>query len=347
MHSPESSSSTPPTYSSDYFRRIEEGSRHSAEVVVPLVIDLVSPESVIDVGCGTGAWLSVFVAHGVSDVAGVDGDYIDRRALRIPVDLFIPHDLEQRLTLDRSFDLVVSLEVAEHLSADAAERFVESLTSLGPVILFSAAVPGQGGDNHVNEQWPSYWADLFAARGYLPIDCLRDELWGREEVEWWYSQNTILYAQQSYIRRDPRLSRALQQHGGRPRSLVHPRALEVAALTRQAADDVARIAASGDPCVLIDDGGLPVGFVTPPGCVRFMERDGVYWGPPADSAHALAEMESLSDQSASRVIVTWASFWWRDYYVAFFDHLSTNFHLAEQNEAVMIFDVCRPPTLDG
>ena len=141
-------------YSLEYFARINDGSRNSADVVVPLVTRLVQPTSVIDVGCGTGQWLAAFKRHGVSDVLGVDGPYVERKQLEIGQQEFLPHDLEQPLWIDREFDLALSLEVAEHLSDSIAEQFVETLSRLAPVVLFSAAVPGQGGEKHVNEQWP-------------------------------------------------------------------------------------------------------------------------------------------------------------------------------------------------
>lgn len=100
------------------------------------------------------------------------------------------HDLTTSLKSDRLFDLVMSLEVAEHLDAKYAETFVDSLTNFGPVILFSAAVPFQGGEHHVNEQWPSYWEELFAKKGYVAVDAIRKHIWQNPEVEWWYAQKS-------------------------------------------------------------------------------------------------------------------------------------------------------------
>jgi ribosomal protein L11 methylase PrmA len=57
-------------YSEDYCAVRKEGTRSSAEVIVPLVLEVVKARSVIDVGCGTGEWLSVFKEHGVEDIGG-------------------------------------------------------------------------------------------------------------------------------------------------------------------------------------------------------------------------------------------------------------------------------------
>jgi SAM-dependent methyltransferase len=210
-------------YTDAYYRALRDGARRSAEVVVPLVLRLTRPRGVLDVGCGRGTWLAVFREHGVEDVCGVDGDYVDREQLDIPRQQFVPWDLTQPLRLGRSFDLAVSLEVAEHLPADCAETFVGSLTALAPLVLFSAAAPFQGGQGHVNEQWPAYWARRFAARGYVPIDCLRRQLWDDERVEWWYAQNILLFAGPGQMEALPPLREAHALTGGTAPALVHPK----------------------------------------------------------------------------------------------------------------------------
>lgn len=148
-------------YTGAFYKTHRDGSRRSARQIVPLVLELVQPKSVIDVGCGVGTSLSVFNQCGVEDFYGIDGDYVDRNILEIPEQRFFVSDLTEPIQLNRQFDLVVSLEVAEHLPDTCAEIFVDSLTKLGPVILFSAAIPHQGGTRHVNEQWPEYWARYF------------------------------------------------------------------------------------------------------------------------------------------------------------------------------------------
>jgi SAM-dependent methyltransferase len=210
-------------YTNGYYDALRDGARRSAGVVVPLVLKLVPARSVIDVGCGPGTWLAVFRAHGVEDVHGVDGDHIDRERLEIPAGRFRAHDLTRPLEPDRTFDLAVSLEVAEHLPADAADSFVASLTRLAPVVLFSAAAPYQGGEHHVNEQWPAYWAERFAARGYLPVDCIRRRVWNHPDVEWWYAQNTFLYVERGRLATDAALARESEAAGPDALPLVHPR----------------------------------------------------------------------------------------------------------------------------
>lgn len=180
-------------YTQKFFRKNIGGSSSSAEQIVSFITRLVQPKSVVDVGCGLGAWCAQFAKIGIADVIGLDGAYVDTSQLKIPRALFKDMDLELPIRLERSFDLAVSLEVAEHLSARRARSFVADLTRLAPIVLFSAAIPGQGGDQHINEQWQSYWQRLFADQGFRAIDCVRPSFWNNEQVEYWYRQNTLLY----------------------------------------------------------------------------------------------------------------------------------------------------------
>jgi hypothetical protein len=180
-------------YDGAYYDDISRESLRSARELVPMLLAEFNPRSVVDVGCGDGSWLSIFRECGIADTLGFDGDYVDRKSLRIPPDAFVAHDLTQPLVLGRRFDMAMSLEVAEHLPASAASTFVKTLTSLSDRIIFSAAVPGQGGLHHVNEQWPDYWAALFAEVGFIAVDSLRPKIWNSTQVQWWYAQNTIVY----------------------------------------------------------------------------------------------------------------------------------------------------------
>lgn len=171
---------------------IADGSRQSADVIVPIVYDLITPASVIDVGCGVGTWLAACQAHGITDYLGLDGEGASA-ALQIPAERFRVADLTQPFNVGRRFDLAMSLEVAEHLPPEAADAFVRELTQLAPAVLFSAAIPGQGGNRHLNERWQSYWSGLFAAHGFAPVDVIRPRIWGNPKVEYWYQQNIALY----------------------------------------------------------------------------------------------------------------------------------------------------------
>src|SRR5687768_4625191 len=181
-------------YSGDFYSYIDAGSRRSARIVAELLLREMTIDSLLDIGAGHGAWAAEWLAAGVKDVVAVDGDYVRPDQLAIPSANFRAHDLATPLDLERKFDLVQTLEVAEHLPAQKAELFVDNLAAHGDVILFSAAVPHQGGEHHVNEQPPEYWRAKLKARGYDAFDFVRPALAGRDEVMPWYRFNTYLYA---------------------------------------------------------------------------------------------------------------------------------------------------------
>jgi len=210
-----------PDYSRHFYTHVHTKAQRSAEEVVPDVLRLVPAESVIDVGCGTGDWLEGFSRHGVKDYLGVDGSWAAEH-LRIPQEHFQCRDLREPLPQDRRYDLVVSLEVAEHLPAEHAEPFIHSLAELGDVVLFSAAIPMSGGTRHVNEQWPDYWIEKFSQEGYIVIDCLRERYWNHPNLAWFYSQNMFLFVRQEALSRYPALQALRDSHANPPLPLVHP-----------------------------------------------------------------------------------------------------------------------------
>lgn len=210
-------------YTNKFFQNQTIGSYSSAKEIVPIVLQVINPKSVVDIGCGTGAWLSVFKKVGVKDILGVDGSYISTQILKIPKKQFLPFDLTKSLKLNRKFDLVVSLEVAEHLPKRYARTFVDSLTNLGPVILFSAAIPYQGGINHLNEQWPQYWEKLFDLNNYIATDCIRARIWNNKKVETAYAQNILIYVERNHLKNYPLLYQELNRTKSLPLAIVHPK----------------------------------------------------------------------------------------------------------------------------
>jgi len=212
-------------YDSEFYRDRNKLTRLAAETILALVQRAIPKiEAAIDVGCGVGTWLSVLREQGVAEVAGIDGDWVDRESLVIPPDCFIRRDLSvSDIDLKRKYDLVISLEVAEHLPPERAEPFVTRLTELGDFVLFSAAIPGQGGVNHVNEQWPEYWIELFGRRGYAPFDIIRRHIWAEDRIAVHYRQNILLFVKRERV---PDLRIADRSVTPEVFSVVHPRLFE-------------------------------------------------------------------------------------------------------------------------
>lgn len=216
----------PVTYDSAFFSN-QSGAIKSARRILPLVLETTRAHTLADVGSGIGAWAKVAKELGCA-VAALDGDWVPREQLLVDPTEFVCIDLANPPQgLGRRFDLALSLEVAEHIPPTSADRFVAFLTSLAPVVVFSAAVPWQVGTHHVNEQYPGYWAQRFERCGFMAFDVLRPRIWYDQEVEFYYRQNTIIYVSQdraTEFERAAGLSTLVH-----PLDVVHPDALPILA----------------------------------------------------------------------------------------------------------------------
>lgn len=217
------------TFDSAVYDAIRAGARSSARVVAPLLVDetirphgveLRVPFDVLDVGCGEGWWSAAIrdASPLVKEVISIDEATPATTAPGVNVQIL---DLERGDAVHlvgAAFGLTVCLEVAEHVSPAAGDDLVAMLcavTDPAGAIAFSAAIPGQGGHHHVNEQWPSYWDERFRAQGWRLSDPLRERLWDDERVEPWYRQNLLVAVA-------PAANGTAWAAGGSPRSLVHP-----------------------------------------------------------------------------------------------------------------------------
>lgn len=191
------------SYEDIFFDFVDESSGRSAGAFLDKFAQRFMPGSVLDVGCGRGVWLNAWAAMGVTDISGVDGGYVRQSSLKIPVTRFFAQDISLPFSLNRRFDLVQCLEVAEHLPEAKADILLKNLVTHGDVILFSAAQPGQGGEYHVNEQPLNYWASKFRSLGYKPFDYPRKAVEGLKTVEPWYRYNTLLYINDNGVSKLP------------------------------------------------------------------------------------------------------------------------------------------------
>jgi SAM-dependent methyltransferase len=179
---------------SQYIHEEKTHNFRAAEKILPSVIEKYQIKSVLDVGTGIGTWLKVCNDLGIKDFLGVDGNWVDRSMLKIPDKYFLEFDLTNKLILKRKYDLVICLEVAEHIPSNYANVFIENLVNHSDIILFSAAIPGQEGQNHLNEQNLSYWIEKFEKFGFSCNDFIRDFFWNDTEIEWWYRQNAFIFS---------------------------------------------------------------------------------------------------------------------------------------------------------
>jgi SAM-dependent methyltransferase len=192
-------------YDKTFFDSLARVSAAAAQKVMRRIHELHAYRSVVDFGCGSGTWLeaadaAIKAAGAAKDrLLGVDGEHARERVDARRAD-YVFQDLEERIVLDRRFDLAICLEVAEHLTPSRAATFVQDVCAASDVVLFGAAIPMQEGQNHINEQWPAYWARLFVDNGYGCHDVLRDAFWCDPLFEKcpYYAANALLYVRDGH-----------------------------------------------------------------------------------------------------------------------------------------------------
>lgn len=172
-------------YKDSFFNYIDLSSSRSATYFMSQIEFPFDIKTVLDVGCGRGAWLKQWQRNG-KKIFGVDGAYVNKDNLLIESDSFSHQDISKKFDLGVRYDLVQCLEVAEHLQEKDADTLIDNLVKHGDVILFSAAIPGQGGEFHVNEQPLNYWVKKFNQYGYSCFDYIRPQIINEKNIEPWY-----------------------------------------------------------------------------------------------------------------------------------------------------------------
>ena len=185
-------------YDDSFYASESKSSLSAAEQIVPIIYEMFKPTSVIDIGCGVGSFLKEFHKLGV-EIKGMDGDYVPRDKLAIDQEFFSPADLSKSYYNDEKYDLVMTLEVAEHIDGQNADQFIVNLCKFSNIVVFSAAIPYQGGDHHVNEQPQSYWVNKFISNKFIPVDVIRPLIWNNTTIDFWYKQNMLVFIHESVV----------------------------------------------------------------------------------------------------------------------------------------------------
>ena len=206
----------------EHLARYKDIAKESAERILPFVHRLLQFESFLDVGCGTGTWLSIAQHHGVPVLFGVDGPWLDMEDFELDESQFRAVDLTRPLDLGRRFDLVCCLEVASDIPAEFEVVLMESLVRHGDAILFSSATMTQHHRPHVNKRWQSYWVEMFANRGFLAFDVIRPHMWTDETIGAHYRQNCILFACGEAAMKIRKAVREYELTPSFPLDVVHP-----------------------------------------------------------------------------------------------------------------------------
>jgi SAM-dependent methyltransferase len=188
-------------YNNDFFLFHKENSFQAAKLIVPIILDTFVINSVVDVGCGNGSWLRVFLDHGINNICGYDISDLEQEAYLVNKKFIKTNNNFTSIdfSIKGKYDLLICLEVVEHLPRKISKNFIKKISNVSPLILFSAAIPGQKGTGHVNEQVPSYWRRLFNDNDFVEIDFLKPLLWKNAKIAWWYRQNITMYISKPYL----------------------------------------------------------------------------------------------------------------------------------------------------
>lgn len=147
---------------------------------------------ILDFGAGLGQW-----GVGKKNYIGIDYR-APKESLLIDPENYVDWDLRTPLNglpLPKA-EIALCLETAEHIEENYADILVDNIVSSctkEATIIFSAAVPSQGGNNHCNEQFQSYWGEKFAKRGFWPVNSYLPEIRGNKNIKSWYRQNVVIY----------------------------------------------------------------------------------------------------------------------------------------------------------
>jgi len=176
----------------------------TAKKCLRLIQPFVSFENVADFGCGIGAWLAAAKALGAAEITGFEGEWVESSDVIISREDIKIVDLGAALLkFERKFTLAMTIEVAEHLPPKSADGFVSTLTNASDFILFSAAIPGQGGSGHVNEQPLPYWVQKFWRKGFIPLEPIRPYIARDESIFFWIRQNIVMFVNYDIVIRTP------------------------------------------------------------------------------------------------------------------------------------------------
>ncbi|PKN88653.1 MAG: hypothetical protein CVU46_00150 [Chloroflexi bacterium HGW-Chloroflexi-8] len=212
-------------YDNDFFSKHDLISYKSAVSFVPILFDLFEINSVVDIGCGIGSWLKAFQDHGVTNIKGYDVSNLQKSDYLVPYEnLELNFDFISRdFPNDKKYDILLCLEVVEHLPEKKSFEFIKKLTELSPVILFSAAIPGQSGHGHINEQYPSFWNEIFQKFSFIEIDFIKPLIWNNYEIAWWYRQNMTIYVNRELLIQYPKLyqiSKKINEQTNEPKLIL-------------------------------------------------------------------------------------------------------------------------------
>jgi SAM-dependent methyltransferase len=332
---------------------------------------------VLEFGCATGYMADALKARLGCSVTAIEVSSEAAELARAHCDRIMVGDAEtvefERLLDGERFDAVVFADVLEHLREPAAVlRRVRPLVAEGGAVL--ASIPNVahgsvrlallGGEfryreaglldrTHLRFFTRETVQDLFESSGYVITHWLRRRLSIEESevspptrpvpdaIREWLAADLEATTYQFVVRAV--LSEAANTIHHLRSELTRARdANQWRERCRIAIQELGTIVRPGDSFILIDEDRLRTEMGSDYRALPFPEHDGQYWGPPADNASAVEELERLHRGGAMFAVVAWPAFWWFEFYKGLQRHLDLNYPKILSTERIMIFDL-RPP----
>lgn len=236
-----------PTYAHDLYRDHDAATRHSAQTVLALTLDMLPPvHSVVEFGCGVGTWLAAAKSLGVEHVLGYEGDGPDDGHLLVEADEFRRIDFATATPLSSArHDLALSLDVAQHLPHAAVAPFIAALCGATDFVIFSAAAPGRGDTGPINKTWPAYWTDLFAEHDFAALDPFHEQNGYDGGIKSTYCKNTLLLVKRARLTEVQTQSADTDRHSQCVQPAILPRATGHPSRGPEAADTTLVVTSCG------------------------------------------------------------------------------------------------------
>jgi len=157
-------------YDDKYYNWFVKNTKDYIKTTMDWFIDTYKPKSIIDYGCGIGAYLESGFNKGVERLQGFDinGEILKKYTNPL-IGKFITYtDCTEKINTDK-YECIISIETAEHINPLKSEVFVMNLINSADensLIIFSAAQPEQNGTGHINCQTKEFWIELFNTYGF-------------------------------------------------------------------------------------------------------------------------------------------------------------------------------------
>ena len=190
------------SYTNFFYKSVSSRSEEvSNKVLTHLFKSAIQIKSIKDVGCGEGEWFNSKVLNeGKYDLFAYDlPEAIALAKSKSKIDIkFHPINLEFiEINIFADTDVTIFTEVAEHLTEECAKKIINFICDTSKIVIFSGAIPGQGGYNHINEQPLKYWIQLFEVNNFIPVDFLRPIIREEKSVPFYYRNNLFLFIKNS------------------------------------------------------------------------------------------------------------------------------------------------------